>query len=224
MKKMCEISIEKEVFDIIETHLMTGGVLKVEYCDHHKGCDTSVYSTPELETELAVTDYFESWWYEHLSEYLTSHEAFGDTITVEFHRGSGVLDAIARLKCGDDWYGGGYDQHSKEEIINDLIIDVCEEHAKLQGDHPFDREDIWFELDYQDGLKQFTIFYGDNMVEIESEKQKQIEAGVSDIVGGWTGTFFGSNSTSLEHQVEIDQYSDVFACRDIVTYKLRLTH
>ena len=107
----------KKKYSTLSKHLMTGGVLKVEYCDHHKGCDTSVFSTPQLKREQNLTKYFETWWYENLSEYLTSHDAFGDTITVEFHRGSGVLEAIPRLKCGDDWYGGGYDQHSKEEII-----------------------------------------------------------------------------------------------------------
>ena len=217
--------MNKKLFDKVKNYLIKGNSVKVEFGEHHKGCDISIYKKDYLDDYDFFYEQYGEWWYEDggLREKLAEFDAYSGSIEVEFKLdGENIISNLV-LYSSDNEGGADWDKHYKGEVITDLVISSVKKYLMISEDK-FDEEMIYLSLSYDEGvLSEVKFNYDDKDFSLRNlSEDKEIESEISNILSDWRGPFFGLDFDDIRCSIYIDMYDENFNCTDIVDYSFEI--
>lgn len=217
--------MNKELFDKVKSYLERGNSLKVVFSPHHKGCDIIINKEDYSDDYDFFYDQYGEWWYEEngLEEKLVSLEAFSDSIEVEFKLDGEKIISNLVLYTSDNGTMGGWEGHSKEEVLSDIVISSIKKYLKISDDE-IDEEMIYLKLSYYDGILSDVKFnYHDKEFSLSNlSDEKEIKSEISNILSDWSGPFSGQDFNDRRCSIYIELYDEYFNCTDIVDYSFEI--
>ena len=217
--------MNEKLFDKVKTYLEKGKSVKVEFSEHHKGCDISISKQDYLDDYDFFYEQFGEWWYEDngLREKLASSDSYADSIEVEFKLvGQNIISNLI-LYSSDNSYLSDWPKHYKGEVLNEIVISSIEKYLKINEDE-IDEEMIYLSLSYDEGvLSEVKFNYdGKDFSLRDLSEYKEIESEISKILSDWIGPFWGQDFDDKRCSIHIDMYDEYFNCTDIVDYSFEI--
>lgn len=210
--------MNKQLFDKINSYITNNSTVAVNYGPHHKGCDISMDKNHFLEDYDFFHDQLSNWWYEDLSDWLISNDAFGENIGVRFFNIDYFLWAEISISCSD-YYTDCH--HYKEEVITPAIVNAIKVFSRV-NENDFNEDLIEFDFYFDGDFQSFLVYYADDLLELDDSTLEVIKLEVCDIIRNWYGGFFGSNRFVFQTSIQIDP-GGYFCCTDHASCNLKIS-
>jgi hypothetical protein len=184
--------------------------LEVNFHFHLSEC-TVEFENPNSNDE-ELSDLLIEWFHEELKAKLVELDAYADSFRITFKQQNKQILALLTLKCSDDDWADN-ERHSKNEILNDELLTVL----STQIDN-FDKQLIDFSFLYNEGFKNFNIYYEDDPLELDPKYVELIKGQIEKTILAWPGIFWGKSALKVDKFVEMDM-TDYCKCYDLVYFE-----
>lgn len=179
---------------------------------HHGAIDIEFEKPHSTNDEFS--DLLSEWFHEELKAKLVELDAYSDSIRISFKQQNNQLVAHLTLRCSDDDWADN-ERHSKDEILNNELLTIL----SSQIDH-FDKQLIDFSLLYNEGFKNFNIYYEDDPLELDPKHVELIKGQIEKTILAWPGIFWGKSALKVDKFVEMDM-TDYCKCYDLVDLEFK---
>ena len=209
------------LIDKIKSYLSTNRSVEVEFAPFHKGLDINLDKDTYLSDFDFYQEHFGDWYYEELTDFLVSRDAFGGTILVDFILIENSLLAKICLICSDYAYYADFDRHAKGEIMSPTLVEAIIENRNLT-ESTFDEDLLDFNLVFDTDFRGFEIYYDDELLLFNPKVTEQIKSEIKQVISMWDGPFFGNGFSDLKIEITIERGDDEFVCTNTAEYEFKI--
>jgi hypothetical protein len=207
-----EINFKNE----IKKTLIEGNRVNVTYYTHYSECNVECKIFESKEKNNSIANKFRDWWGNELCDLLSENLAVGESVCVDFYMENEKLYYDVNITTSN-WE----EDTPKEELNNDIIIQLLNEIATENLITDFEINNIEFEIKFENKIfKIFKIYYSEKELIIREELKISIEKEIENIFNDWSHSI-AINYISFDKFIEIEPYSN-FSIIECFNYKFAL--
>jgi hypothetical protein len=207
-----EINFRNEIIKILNE----GNKVIVNYYTHYSECDVECKIFESKEKNNSIANKFRNWWGDELCDLLSQNLAVGEGVCVNFYVENEKLYYDVHITASNCEY-----DTSKEEIYNDIVIQLLNEIAIENSITHFEINNIEFEIKFENKIfKIFKIYYSGKELVISDEMKISIKIEIENIFNDWSLSI-AINYISFDRLIEIEPYSN-FSINECFNYKFAL--